>query len=122
MTASMPEPPDRALVGLLDPAGRDLPIVLERDDAEDAEFGSGDHWFTEGGAYTWQQVLEWADGDGLELVRLYRADEPAVTDAFSAGVEAAATAIEAHAEAVGWYEGSGVWADAMEAARKAVKP
>ncbi len=117
MTAEiMPEPPDRALVGLFHPAGRDLPIVLERDDTEDAERGGeADHWFTHDNAYTWLQVLELAVDKGWQMVRLYRADDPAVTDAFNAGVEAAANA-------VGWYEGGGVWAEAIEEARKAVKP
>ncbi|MEV2239469.1 hypothetical protein [Micromonospora sp. NPDC049891] len=125
MTAvTMPEPPDRALVGLFDPAGRDLPVVLERDDTEDAESGTVDHWIPVDGvpARTWRQVLEWADGEDLRVVRLYRADDPAITGAFNAGVEAAAAAIEAHAEAVGWYESSGTWAEAIEQARKAAKP
>ncbi|WP_433460727.1 hypothetical protein [Micromonospora sp. CA-248212] len=118
----MPEPPDRALVGLFHPAGRDLPIVLERDDTEDAERGGEvDHWFTRDNAYTWVQVLELATDKGWRVVRLYRADDPAVTDAFNAGVKAAADAIESHAESIGWYEGDGVWAEAIEEARKAVK-
>ncbi|MEV5819241.1 hypothetical protein AB0L22_08710 [Micromonospora haikouensis] len=81
MTATMPEPPDRALVGLFDPTGRDLPIVLERDDTEDAERGTVDHWFAMGGAsvHTWAQVLELAAEEGRQVVRLYRADDPAIT-------------------------------------------
>ncbi|MEV1013723.1 hypothetical protein AB0I89_23520 [Micromonospora sp. NPDC049801] len=117
----MPEPLDRALVGLFHPAGRDLPIVLERDDIEDAERGEIDHWFAHDNAYTWAQVLELAAAKGWQVVRLYRADDPAVTDAFNAGVKAAADAIESHAESIGWYEGDGVWAEAIEEARKAVK-
>ncbi|MFF0821189.1 hypothetical protein ACFYUR_12460 [Micromonospora haikouensis] len=121
MTAAMPEPPDRALVGLFDPTGRALPIVFERDDTEDAEHGEVDHWFSVDGnlIYTWPQVLELAASDGLRLECLHLT--PAVTDAFNAGVKAAADAIEAHAESIGWYEGGGVWADAIEEARKAVQ-
>lgn len=122
MTATMPEPPNRTLVGLFDPTGRDLPIVLERDDTEDAECGEVDHWFAVDGdsVHTWQQVLDLAAEEDRQVVRLYRANDQAVTDAFNAGVAAAADAIEKHAEAIGWYEGSGVWADAIEQARKAV--
>lgn len=125
MTAEMlPEPPNRALVGLFDPSGRDLPIVLERDDTEDAGRGQVDHWIPVDGvpSRTWQHVQALAAEEGREVVRLYRADDPAVTDAFTAGVKAAAKAIEAHAESIGWYEGGGVWADAIEQARTAVKP
>jgi hypothetical protein len=81
MTTAIPEPPDRALVGLFDPSGRDLPIVLERDDTEDAERGQVDHWFAMDGAsvHTWQQVLELAAEENRQVVRLYRADDPAIT-------------------------------------------
>lgn len=45
----------------------------------------------------------------------------AVESAFAAGRRAgreeAARAIEEHAEAIGWYEGGGVWADAIEIGR-----
>ncbi len=131
----MPEPPDRALVGLFDPSGERVPLVFERDDYEDGERPEPDHWFATADveAYTWAEVLRTAEvGDEVrrQVVRLYRADEPAlfrsdapaeIREAFNAGVEAAAMAIEAHAESIGWYEGGGVWADAIEEARKAVK-
>lgn len=40
---------------------------------------------------------------------------------YSAGVTAAADAVEAHAESIGWYEDGGVWADAIEHARQAAQ-
>jgi hypothetical protein len=122
VTATMPEPPDRALVGLFHPAGRDLPIVLERDDTEDAERGEVDHWFTDDNAYTWPQVLELAAEKGWQVVRLYRADDPAVTGAFNAGVEAAVSLLEQFAESCKGVAYDGMWADVIAEARKAVKP
>jgi len=86
MTADlMPEPPDRALVGLFDPSGQRVPLVFERDDTEDRERSERDHWFASGpeaDAYTWAEVLRVAEvGDEVrrQVVRLYRADDPAIT-------------------------------------------
>ncbi|MFJ1539345.1 hypothetical protein ACIODS_12450 [Micromonospora chalcea] len=85
MTAvQMLEPPDRALVGLFDPSGERVPLVFERDDTEDAERPDRDHWFSvdDAEAYTWPEVLRAAElGDEVrrEVVRLYRADDPAIT-------------------------------------------
>ncbi|MEU7980518.1 hypothetical protein AB0B63_18540 [Micromonospora sp. NPDC049081] len=123
MTAAMPEPPDRAIVGLFDPTGRALPIVLERDDTEDAKLGEVDHWFSVDGnlIYTWRQVLGLAARDGLRVVRLYRADDPAVTGAFNAGVEAAVALLEQFAESCKGVEYDGMWADVIGEARRAVR-
>ena len=75
----MPEPPDGALVGLFDPAG-DAPLIFERDDSG----RSVQRWFglddTEW--YRWADVLHIAEhGDEMrrQVVRLYRADDPAIT-------------------------------------------
>ncbi|MET8278223.1 hypothetical protein [Micromonospora sp. NPDC005174] len=123
MTAEMmPEPPDRALVGLFDPTNDLIPLVFERD--ETCTTALGEQWYgvADECPYRWEDVLSLAAAKGSQVVRLYRADDPAVTDAFNAGVKAAANAIEAHAESIGWYEGGGVWAEAIEEARKAVRP
>lgn len=83
MTDTMPEPPDRALVGLFDPEGAATPIVFERDDTDDPEYDEKDHWFAldEDGpaAYRWEDVVSLAAAKGQQLVRLYRADDPAIT-------------------------------------------
>lgn len=42
------------------------------------------------------------------------AAEPIIT---AAAREQAAKAIETHAESIGWYEGGGVWAEAIDIAR-----
>jgi hypothetical protein len=43
---------------------------------------------------------------------------PQMASQYRAGVQGAADAIEAFAESIGWYEGDGVWADAIEKARE----
>lgn len=124
MTAEqLPEPAEhRALVGLFDPSGADVPLTFERDNSDFAGADDDAHWFAPGGdAFTFAEVLTFARRHRREVVRLYRADRRfhEMVDAFNAGVEAAAKAIEAHAESIGWYEGGGVWADAIEEARNA---
>lgn len=120
MTDTMPEPPDRAIVGLFAQNDDNAPDIFRRDD-EQIQYYDGDEpvWLGNRGEYGWSDVLNLAEEEGREVVRLYRADDPAITDAFNAGVNAAADAIEKHAEGIGWYEGGGVWADAIEEARKA---
>lgn len=120
----MPEPPDHALVGVFNPADTSVPpVVFVRDDAAQENQGeAAPLWFSEDIYSSWVDLLDVAAEVNGEVVRLHRADDPAVTNPFNAGVEAAAKAIEAHAESIGWYEGGGVWADAIEEARKAVKP
>ncbi len=84
MTAEMmSEPPNRSLVGLFDPSGDRVPLVFERDDTEDRERTERDHWFGTGDAeaYTWPELLRVAElGDDVrrQVVRLYRADDPAI--------------------------------------------
>lgn len=80
MTATMPEPPDRSLVGLFDPAGQDLPLIFVRDDTEDATHGD-DHWLASESSVSrnWPGLVRAAAECGREVVRLYRADDPAIT-------------------------------------------
>lgn len=101
MTDTMPEPPDRAIVGLFARNDDDnAPDIFRRDD-EQIQYYDGDEpvWLGQRGEYGWSDVLNLAAEENREVVRLYRADDTAVT---------------------GWYEGGGVWADAIEEARKAV--
>lgn len=119
MTDTMPEPPDRALVGVFHPNNDLIPFVFERDNTHVDEHGQQWYGVSDEESYRWADVLSLAAAKGWQVVRLYRADDPAITDAFNAGVNAAADAIEKHAEGIGWYEGGGVWADAIEEARKA---
>lgn len=84
MTAVMPEPPDhRALVGLFDPTGQSVPAVFERDNSDFASPDDGAHWFgPDGEPHTFAEVIAVAAagyGSPREVVRLYRADDPAVT-------------------------------------------
>lgn len=83
----MPEPPNRTLVGLFDPTGGRVPLVFERDDSLDQEYSTDDHWFDpDAEAYRWVDVLGLADSDNRVAVRLYRADDPAITVNATAGV------------------------------------
>ncbi|MFD6565339.1 hypothetical protein [Micromonospora profundi] len=79
----MPEPPDRALVGLFDPSGQEVPEVFERDNSDLASPDDGAHWFgPDGEAHTWPEVLHTAELGAQrrrQVVRLYRADDPAIT-------------------------------------------
>lgn len=81
MTATMPEPPDRAIVGMFDPTDpAAVPVVFRRDDTEiDNYEGDEPVWFGDDGEWSWPDVLRFAAESGRELVRLYRADDPAVT-------------------------------------------
>lgn len=119
----LPEPPDRALVGIFNTADPGCPpIVFGRDDSSPNRQPAADvTWFNDLGEYTWAELLVSAAEMGGEVLRLHRADDPAVTDAFNAGVEAAAKAIEAHADSIDWHEGGGVWADAIEKTREATR-
>ena len=80
MTAvQMPEPPDRALVGLFDPTGDLIPLVFERD--ESCVTALGEQWYgvADEHPYRWEDVLSLAEAKGQQVVRLYRADDPAIT-------------------------------------------
>lgn len=81
---AMPEPQEnRALVGLFEPSGQNVPALYERDDTMTDSPGDGAHWFDWAGEpHTWVEVLRAAEL-GWEtcrlVVRLYRADDPAIT-------------------------------------------
>lgn len=73
----MPEPPDRGLVGLVDPSGETVMALFERDDSALAE-AHEDSWYdSQGDAWTWPEVLAYAARTGREVHRLYlREDLP----------------------------------------------
>ncbi|MER7331616.1 MULTISPECIES: hypothetical protein [unclassified Micromonospora] len=79
-TVQMPEPPHRALVGLFDSADDVIPLVFERDDTHDTDVRC-DHWYgvADETPYRWQDVLALAAAKGWQVVRLFRADDPAIT-------------------------------------------
>lgn len=91
-----PEPPDRALVALVDPTDQEVPSLFERDDtASTTLYGRADgrRWFP-GDAetevqkvHTWADVLAYAAELGFKVVRLYREDDPAITVHAEAGAE-----------------------------------
>lgn len=80
MTHTMPEPPDRAIVGLFAPNDDYAIDIFRRDDTQ-IEHYEGDEpvWLGQRGEYGWSDVLNLAADEGREVVRLYRADDPAIT-------------------------------------------
>jgi hypothetical protein len=82
MTQTMPELPDHAYAL----AGHDgaVQFLYQRDD-ESAKAGDWDNerWFDvsddDASPITWDQVCADEDGEPCPVVRLYRADEPAIT-------------------------------------------
>lgn len=71
----MPEPPDRALVGLVDPTREQVTALFERDDSALAE-PHEDSWYdSQGDAWTWRDVLTYAERTGREVHRLYLRDD-----------------------------------------------
>lgn len=75
MATDMPEPPDRALVGLVDPSRETVTALFERDDSALAE-PHEDSWYdSQGDAWTWPDVLAYAERSGREVHRLYLRDD-----------------------------------------------
>ncbi|QKW15331.1 hypothetical protein [Verrucosispora sp. NA02020] len=81
MTVTMPEPPDRALVGLFDPTDTTTPPATYRRDDTQIQHYDGDEpvWFGVDGEWSWSDVVRIAAESGRVVVRLYRADDPAIT-------------------------------------------
>lgn len=77
--ATMPEPPDRALVGVFDPDNDLIPLVFERDNTHFNERGQQWYGVSDEECYRWEDVLSLAAEKGWQVVRLYRADDPAIT-------------------------------------------
>ncbi len=79
-TFVMDEPPNRALVGLFDPNNDLIPYVFERDNTHFTEQGQQWYGVSDEECYRWADILSLAAAKGLQVVRLYRADDPAVAD------------------------------------------
>jgi hypothetical protein len=73
----MPEPPDGAMVVLVDPSRVHVPGLFERHDDVITEQHE-DHWYdSRGDAWVWSEIVEYARQSGRELHRVYlREDLP----------------------------------------------
>jgi hypothetical protein len=71
----MPEPPDGAMVVLVDPSRVHVPGLFERHDDVITE-PHDDHWYdSRGDAWVWSDIMEYARTSGRELHRVYLRDD-----------------------------------------------